>query len=150
MVSFSKALPHNALGEVDADAYRQLLRAIGRGDPSAFALVPVGGTAKLTNPQAAFAFHLEGADSHALTVDPPPGFAEEAFAAEMVECYWRALARDVPYSGAMAANRSPPVPLKISNGSPSSPTSTRRPCSAARSQAANSVRTCRSSCCSPT
>ena len=46
MVSFSKALPHNALGEVDAHAYRQLLRAMGMGDPSAFASVPAVGAAR--------------------------------------------------------------------------------------------------------
>jgi hypothetical protein len=98
IASYTKGLPHNARGEVDAQAYRQLRRALDSGDPADFAAIPMAGKAKLTNPQAAFAFDLEGADAHALVVDPPPGFADEAFAAEMVECYWLALVRDVPYS----------------------------------------------------
>jgi hypothetical protein len=58
----------------------------------------LGGKAKLANPQAAFAFALEGADPHALAIEPPPRFADEAFAGEMAECYWLALTREVPFS----------------------------------------------------
>jgi PAP2 superfamily len=98
IASFSKALPHNQLGEVDRNAYRKLLQAISSGKPSAFDQVPLGGTARLANPQSAFAFELEGADPHSLSVQPPPRFADEEFAGEMAECYWLALARDIPYS----------------------------------------------------
>jgi hypothetical protein len=98
LVSFSKGLPHNKLGEVDQNAYRKLLQAINSGSPSDFAQVPQGGTTKLANPQSAFAFELEGADSHSLFVEAPPRFADEAFAGEMVECYWLALTRDIPFS----------------------------------------------------
>ena len=56
-----------------------------------------GGT-RLANPQAAFAFELEGADPWGLAVAPPPRLASEEFAGEMTECYWLALARDVPYA----------------------------------------------------
>jgi hypothetical protein len=98
VANYSKALPHNALGEVDPHAYRQLRQAIHSRTPAAFEAVPLGGTARLANPQGAFAFALEGADPHALTVQAPPRFADEAFAGEMVECYWLALARDIPYA----------------------------------------------------
>jgi len=98
VANYSKALPHNALGEVDPNAYRQLLQAINSGSPADFDRVPLGGKVKLANPQAAFAFELEGADPHALAIEPPPRFADEAFAAEMAECYWLALAREVPFS----------------------------------------------------
>ena len=64
IASFSKALPHNTLGEVDRNAYRKLLQAINSGKPSAFDEVPLGGTARLANPQSAVAFELEGGDSH--------------------------------------------------------------------------------------
>jgi hypothetical protein len=96
--SYSKALPHNNLGEVDQNAYRKLLQAIDSGKPSDFDEVPLGGTARLVNPQAAFAFELEGADPHSLSVKVPPRFADEKFAGEMAEDYWRALTRDVPFS----------------------------------------------------
>jgi hypothetical protein len=96
--SYSKALPHNNLGEVDQNAYRKLLQAIDSRKPSDFDEVPLGGTARLANPQAAFAFELEGADPHSLSVKVPPRFADEKFAGEMAEDYWRALTRDVPFS----------------------------------------------------
>ena len=98
LANFSKGLPHNKLGEVDPEAYRQLLQAIKSGKPGDFDRVPLGGAAKLVNPQAAFAFALEGADSHAQIVRTPPGFADIEFAGEMAECYWLALSRDIPYS----------------------------------------------------
>jgi hypothetical protein len=98
LVSFSKGLPHNQLGEVDQDAYRRLLQAINSGNPSDFAQVPLAGATRLANPQSAFAFELEGADSHSLAAEAPPRFAGEEFAGEMVECYWLALTRDIPFS----------------------------------------------------
>jgi hypothetical protein len=96
--NYTKALPHNQLGEVDPNAYQALLQAINSGNPSAFDAVPLGGTARLANPQGAFAFDLEGADAHSLAVEPPGGIASEEFAGETVECYWLALARDIPFS----------------------------------------------------
>ena len=56
-----------------------------------------GGTAKLINPQAAFAFQLDGADSHHLDIRVPPSFASAEQAAEMAEVYWMGLTRDVPF-----------------------------------------------------
>jgi hypothetical protein len=98
IATYSKALPHNALGEPDPNAYRLLLQAIRSGSPDDFDRIPLGGKVKLANPQAAFAFDLEGTDPHALAMEPPPRFADEAFAGEMAECYWLALAREVPFS----------------------------------------------------
>lgn len=98
LVSFSKGLPHNKLGEVDETAYNKLLQAINSRNPSDFDQVPVPGSTKLANPQAALAFDLEGADSKTLPVTPPPPFASEEFAAEVAECYWLALTRDIPFS----------------------------------------------------
>src|SRR5262245_38539649 len=98
LVSFSKALPHNKLGEVDQSAYRMLLQAVNSGAPSDFDRIPLAGTARLANPQSAFAFNLEGTDAWSLLAPPPPRFADEEFAAEMTECYWLALTRDVPFS----------------------------------------------------
>ena len=97
-VSFSKALPHNDLGEVDPDAYQALLDALESGRPADFEAIPLAGTTRLANPEGAFAFEPEGPDPWSVAIEPPPRFASEAFAAEMVECYWLALARDVPYS----------------------------------------------------
>jgi hypothetical protein len=98
LANFSKGLPHNKLGEVDETAYRKFLQAIESRNPSDFEQVPLAGPTKLANPQSAFAFDLEGADSKTLIVNPPPAFASEEFAAEVAECYWLALTRDIPFS----------------------------------------------------
>ena len=96
--SFSQGLPHNGIGEVDSGAYEALLSAIRSGKPSDFAKIPLGGKAKLANPQAGLAFSLEGTDSGQLTIPPAPRLASAERAGEMVEDYWMALTRDVPFS----------------------------------------------------
>lgn len=98
IANYSKALPHNALGEVDAAAYRSLLRAVKTGNPADFENIPLGGAAKQANPQAALAFELEGTDSHNLAIAAPPAFNGAEAAGEMVELYWQALTRDVPFT----------------------------------------------------
>ena len=96
--NFSKGLPHDALGEVNPFAYEALFRAVTSGDPAAFEDIPMGGDARLTNPQAGLAFELIGPDSHQLTMPPPPVLASAEAAAEMGELYWHALLRDVPFA----------------------------------------------------
>src|SRR5437763_11668060 len=53
---------------------------------------------KLVNPCAGAAFDMQGADSHHLAIPAPPGVAGAETAAEMVELYWQALTRDVPFT----------------------------------------------------
>ena len=96
--SYSKGLPHNEVGEVDPNAYRQLLAALESGDPADFEAIPMIGGLKLADPQAAYCFEMEGADSHRLGMLPPPAFSSAWAAGEMVELYWRALLRDVPFT----------------------------------------------------
>lgn len=95
--SYSKALPHNSLGEVDLNAYNALIHALSTGEPADFAVIPLGGSVKLTSPQAAYAFALEGPDSHHLGMPAPPTFSSAEEAAEMAELYWQALTREVPF-----------------------------------------------------
>jgi hypothetical protein len=97
--SFSKTMPHNGLGEVDPEAYRQWLAILASGDPAQFDHAPRDPQAveRLNDPQAAYAIELAGPDATALSLPPPPAFASEAMAAEMVELYWLALMRDVPF-----------------------------------------------------
>jgi hypothetical protein len=98
LATFTKALPHNHLGEVDPGAYRALLRALQSGRPEEFRRIPLGGSTKLANPEGAFSFELQGPDPWQRPVPAPPRFDSEAFAGEMTECYWLALARDIPYA----------------------------------------------------
>src|SRR5579885_1083445 len=96
--SYSKALPHNQLGEVDPAAYAALLRALGSARPADFEAIPLGGGVKLVDPQSSYAYVLEGMDSACYASPPPPAFASARLAAEMAEMYWYALARDVPFA----------------------------------------------------
>lgn len=120
--SFTKGLRHDALGEVIPAAYQALLGALASGDPAHFeALAPqlgcpddgcnpeAGPQRKLENPQAGYAFDLQGVDPHQagpLADDgcvpdpfpPPPSFKSATEIGEMAELYWMALARDVPFT----------------------------------------------------
>ena len=95
---YSKGLPHDKLGRVDEAAYRLLLRAIATGRPADFEAIPLGGFVKLANPQAALALNLIGPDPARLDLVPPPRFTSSEQAAELVELYWQALLRDVPFA----------------------------------------------------
>ncbi len=96
--SYSKALAHQANGEVVPAAYTSMLDALRTGDPSAFEQIQNGGTVKQTSPQAGYAFDLEGADAFSLLQPPAPAFASRELAAEISENYWMALLRDVPFA----------------------------------------------------
>ncbi|HEX3019643.1 MAG TPA: vanadium-dependent haloperoxidase [Chitinispirillaceae bacterium] len=100
--NFSKGLPHNRIGEVDIFAYNSMLYALYTGKPPDFERIsmgsPVDQRRKLVNPQAALAFSLEGTDSHALAIPPAPKLNSAEAAAEMVEDYWMAICRDIPFN----------------------------------------------------
>jgi hypothetical protein len=98
IASYSKGLPHSAIGEVDLNAYNAYLKALGSGVGSDFEAIPLGGTSKLANPQAGYCFGMEGADGHAIAMPPAPAFSSAQAAGEMAEDYWYALTRNVPFS----------------------------------------------------
>jgi hypothetical protein len=95
--NYTKALPHNQLGQVNACAYQEYLEALISGTSESLDAIPLGGTAKLANPQAAYAFEMVGPDSHHLSIPAAPPFNSAWLAGEMVELYWQALTRDVPF-----------------------------------------------------
>ena len=96
--NYSKGLPHNAIGEVDAAAYQSLLHALSTAAPDDFENITMGGTVPLVNPQSGFAFDLEGTDCHQLAIPPAPALASAQRAGEAVENYWMALLRDVNFT----------------------------------------------------
>ncbi len=103
IASFSKTLAHNAIGEVEEDSYLSYLAALQSGDPADFDAIITGtpglaGRFGLVSPQAAFAFELTGLDGNAGRMPAAPAFASAETAAEMVELYWYALCRDVPFA----------------------------------------------------
>jgi hypothetical protein len=101
--SFSKGLPHNALGEVDPSAYNAMVTAVTTKLQSSFNGIPLGGASdpmgrRLTNPQNGLGVELIGPDPTHLAIPPAPPFASAEIAAEIVENYWMAITRDVHFA----------------------------------------------------
>lgn len=98
--NYTKGLQHDSMGEVDATAYRALLAAVRAGTFAAFDAIPLanGAQVKLANPMAAYCMELHGADSATTRIRPAPGMRSSESAAELVEVYWQALTRDVPFT----------------------------------------------------
>lgn len=96
--SYSKGLPHDASGEVEPDAFETMRSALdGRGG-GGFDAIPQPGPRPLTNPEAATSFNPSGIDPNGVIAPPAPAFDSQQAAAEMVELYWMALLRDVPFA----------------------------------------------------
>ena len=93
---FHKTLPHDARGLVAPAAYEALVSACRAGDFALLEQVPQA-TGKLVSPLAAVAFANESWDSHHLMVDAASSIDSPMHGAEMAECYWLALTRDVPF-----------------------------------------------------
>jgi hypothetical protein len=95
---FTKGLPHNDLGEVDGNVYAALLNVLATGTTSDLAAIPMGTPgARFANPLAGRNFSLIGQDAQGLLVPVAPGFNSAETGAEMVEAYWAAMTRDVPF-----------------------------------------------------
>lgn len=97
VANYSKGLPHDDVGEVEPAAYNALLRAISTQRAEDFERIPVT-ERKLVNPQSGLGFDLEGPDPQALLQPPAPRIDSARNSAEMVELYWMALLRDVPFA----------------------------------------------------
>ncbi len=95
--SYSKGLPHNAIGEVDPAAFLALRAAGESEDDAAWEAVPRGGARKQVSPQGSLSFELSGIDGRDTRIAPPPRFASARQAAEMLEVYWQALTRQVSF-----------------------------------------------------
>lgn len=98
--SYSKGLPHDELGEVQDDAFRALRAAVTGTSREALAAVPAGTTppARQILAWAGHGFSLAGPDPQGVPLPLPPRFDSAEAAAEMVELYWAALTRDVPFA----------------------------------------------------
>ena len=85
--SFFKTLPQNDLGEVDQEAYEDLLKALESGRRRDFNAIPLapGSVRKLANPQGAYAFLMTGLAGQSTRIPPAPKFTSRKIAAEMGE-----------------------------------------------------------------
>ena len=96
--NFSKGLAHDAQGNVVASSYDSMLDALNSGAPADFDAIQLGGDVPLVDPQCGLAYTLVGGDAHSFALPPSPALASAERAGEMVENYWMALLRDVPFS----------------------------------------------------
>lgn len=96
--SFTKGMPHNALGEVEQDVYSTYLTAIETGDRDLLDTIPTPGNITLRNIENIWSIDYLGPDSHSLTIPPAPAIASAEHGGEFVELYWKALTRDISFS----------------------------------------------------
>jgi hypothetical protein len=99
--SFTKGLPHDAYGRVDSNAFTAFQTALNSGKFSDFEKIPLGGTRTLNGPQGGMAMQLEMMDRVQFgqpQVPPAPAAASDLTATELIEHYWAAQLRDVPYA----------------------------------------------------
>lgn len=96
--SYTKALAHDANGLVNATSLDSLLDAIRTGTQAAFEKVQLGGgVRKQVNPLNAYSYQSIGNDSNGARMAPAPTFDSRSTAIDMVERYWMALCRDIPF-----------------------------------------------------
>ncbi len=96
--SFTKALGHDDNGLVEELSFNSLLTALQEGTQEAFQRVKLGGGVRtLANPLNAFSFQLIGNDSNGARMAAAPSFCSLNTAVDLVERYWMALCRDIPF-----------------------------------------------------
>ena len=97
--SFNKGLLHQPSGFPNVQAFCSLVKALQSGSQSDFNAIEIGiGQKKLVNPQASLAFSLAAVDGWTNAILPAPRFSSAEAAGEMVEVYWTAYARDIPFN----------------------------------------------------
>lgn len=96
--NFTKGMLHSQSGEVEPGSYDKLLDALTGTKPGSFERLARGSGMRLVSPQSAFGAQLEGAEAETFALAPPPSVSTADGAAEMIELYWLALARDVRFA----------------------------------------------------
>ena len=95
--TYTKGILQLGVGVVDLAAYDTFKKALSSGSPTDFSAIKTGGPRTQNGPQGGLAFDLECPDASQFTSPPAPRVASEEYAAELVELYWGALLRDVPF-----------------------------------------------------
>jgi len=97
--SYTKGLPHNEDGIVDATAYESYIHALTTGNPADFDAITMAPQHQLglRNPQGAFTYFMEGKDAQSFTMPAAPAFSSAWQASDAIEVMWQAITRDVPF-----------------------------------------------------
>ena len=99
--TYTKGLPHDAVGRVDLNAFATFTTALNSGKFSDFQKIIMGGTRTLNGPQGGLCFSLDtldGAQFGQPQVPPAPATASDQNATELLEHYWASLLRDVAFT----------------------------------------------------
>lgn len=96
--SFHKSLRHNRYGEVEASDFDELKAALVANDFSSVPPSTSTGVAPLTNPMAGTALDRLISPPSRYEMPAAPTVLSDTTAAEMVELYWMALLRDLPFN----------------------------------------------------
>ena len=100
--NFGKSLAYDSV-TFHKTEYDKLVAALKAGSNDAIEQL-IGGAApnpqdfKLVNPLATFAYDFNSFDGWKFSLPPAPSVTSAEAAGEMVECYWHALLRDVPFN----------------------------------------------------
>ncbi len=98
IANFTKGFAHNSFGEIAPAIYASYLAAVKTGKRADFDALPMGGNTPLVDPQAGLAFDLETYDPSQNSIPAFDTLISPGLAAQMIETYWQALTRDVPFS----------------------------------------------------
>jgi membrane-associated phospholipid phosphatase len=98
IANYTKGFPHNQFGEVDPGVYAAYQAAVESGKSADFDHLTMGGNVPLVDPQAGLCFDLETLDVSQHSIPPFDTLSSAGLAAQAVEVYWQALARDVLFS----------------------------------------------------
>jgi hypothetical protein len=98
IANYTKGFAHNDFGEVDPTVYAAYLAAIKSGKRADFDNLTMAGRIPLVDPQAGIAFDLETCDPSQNQVPSFDSLTSPGLAGQMIEAYWLALCRDVPFS----------------------------------------------------
>lgn len=99
--SYGKALKQLENGLVDVNAFDEMVFALNCGTSDSFLNITMGTDPverRLVDPQSGLAFSLEGADAWINSIPAAPTLTSAESAGEMVEVYWQAILRDVPFN----------------------------------------------------
>lgn len=99
--TYTKALPHDAYGRVDLNAFATFEAALKSGKFSDFENIVMGGARTLNGPQGGLCFELDmldGAQFGQPLVPPAPTVASDQTATELIEHYWASLLRDLAFT----------------------------------------------------
>ncbi|MEX2305728.1 MAG: hypothetical protein WD595_06015, partial [Waddliaceae bacterium] len=96
--SYGKALLHETSGFINPLAFTSLMKPLQTENSNEFDQIVLGEGRKLVNPQASLAYSLSGNDAWINAIATDPTFAGTETAGEMVELYWTAMLRDVPFN----------------------------------------------------